>query len=1131
VASLIIKVTKDGSSREYLFNKLGPILIGTEENSDIRIQDDQLEGKILEVKLSSDNIFIKELALKAEVFLDTVILPYREETPYKQGQTISLAQSHYQIQVFKGGEEALEPPPFFTDEFKLQLEELKRKIKDKEDQLRLAERQLEKKRSSIEDVDAGIRVQLNEKNKRELEIDFLKKRQYEINQELDKKRDQINQEQNALNVLKEHVSKLNHEDQALSENILRHESTLFRMKGDIERSHLEIKDFRQKLAGLELEEKKKTNSLIDLKRESDEVSQQTVVETQRLNVLLAQTDQSQREKRKIEVKIEILKKEIDDNSRTLDQIQSLMDDQQKLKRESEAKLQTLGFEIERSEHLIIKIREDVLLEQGREKQLKNLNEELRADLSKIEEKLVSKKNQFNQLDYQTQDSLKNLSNLKIEIEKSNYHLDELLIEEKAQDLKMLGLRKELELFNKKIEHDKKNHLEHFEETKMRREFELKTIFKEIDEHKFELALLQSAVKEIQTQHADFVAVNQVLFKERSEIEAKVEALSHRRMELDKVGSKIKEENTSLFLEKGRLENELSILKFKLMDCESIIKQKESESFLEIENLKREERSRLHTERIVMLSEVEAQKQKSMMEVDASFKVKQEHLDALKEEKFKDVDRILKDAQEEASRLLAVARQEEHQLVQAASKRLTAATSESILREQKSHERIKDAQSYFHEKEKEAEILILNSRKMAAEIFRKSEIDLQEDLDKRKKKIKNYLTQKQERSDQYFIALKKTQTLKLKKDHDYEVKKLDDLKRRELKKVAKIKNEALDASSAVKAQLLKEVREGNLEAKAAIAAQRKRQEEELSETKKTVLEHINQIKHRQSESLREELSREKELFEQSKRQRVQMATQGVVNLLISKLGSLPQETLREDIEATLMMTINGHNSDNHKKMEQILDYNPMKQKKIMPVLKKYSIRFGIPAAIVLTLMGDIGSSRTALVNLSAQIIKQNHSASDLFVKQQQKEWKEKYTFKNDMTTGFKDSITDNILYTTDYQKIMESEVFQNQWILALNDFMVKELELSEDVAINYISSEGSLVKDLWAVRKEIHPKYKEQGFKKMRDLEVANLGWLNEKIPDSEKMNKFKDFRSTYFNNYFNSLSNEKRSLASDEGNL
>jgi chromosome segregation ATPase len=426
VASLIIKVTKDGSSREYLFNKLGPILIGTEENSDIRIEDDQLEGKILEVKLSSGNIFIKELALKAEVFLDSVILPYREETSYKQGETISLAQSHYQIQIFKVGEEAPEPPPFFTDDFKLQLEELKRKIKDKEDQLHLAERQLEKKRSSIEDVDAGIRVQLNEKNKRELEIDFLKKKQYEINQELDKKRDQINQEQNSINVLKEHVHKLGHEDKALSENILRHESTLFRLKGDIERSHLEIKDFREKIAGLELEEKKKLNSLADIKRDSDEISQQTVIETQRLNALLAQTDQSLKEKRKLEVKIEILKKEIDDNSRTLDQVQSMMDDQQKIKRESEAKLQTLGFEIERSEHLIIKIREDILLEQGKEKQLKNLNKELRADLAKIEEKLVSKKNQYNQLDYQTQDSLKNLSNLKIEIEKSDLESDILI---------------------------------------------------------------------------------------------------------------------------------------------------------------------------------------------------------------------------------------------------------------------------------------------------------------------------------------------------------------------------------------------------------------------------------------------------------------------------------------------------------------------------------------------------------------------------------------------------------------------------------------------------------------------------------------------------------------------------------
>jgi hypothetical protein len=216
------------------------------------------------------------------------------------------------------------------------------------------------------------------------------------------------------------------------------------------------------------------------------------------------------------------------------------------------------------------------------------------------------------------------------------------------------------------------------------------------------------------------------------------------------------------------------------------------------------------------------------------------------------------------------------------------------------------------------------------------------------------------------------------------------------------------------------------------------------------------------------------------------------------------------------------------MEQILDYNPLKQKQVLPVLKKYAIRFGIPAAIALTLLADIGSSRTGLINLSAKLMKQSNSASDLFVKQQQKEWKEKYTFTTKTTLGYKDSITDNILYTTDYQKIMESETFQNLWILAVNDFMVKELELSEDVAINYISSEGFLVKELWAIRKDIHPQFKEQSIKKMRDLETDNLGWLADKIPESTNMTKFIEFRSNYFNDYYKSLSKEKRSLASEK---
>jgi hypothetical protein len=87
--------------------------------------------------------------------------------------------------------------------------------------------------------------------------------------------------------------------------------------------------------------------------------------------------------------------------------------------------------------------------------------------------------------------------------------------------------------------------------------------------------------------------------------------------------------------------------------------------------------------------------------------------------------------------------------------------------------------------------------------------------------------------------------------------------------------------------------------------------------------------------------------------------------------------------------------------------------------------------------------------------------------------------------------------------MDNEEFQNDWILKVHDFMVKDLELPEDIAINYISSEGALIKELSLAKKDLHPQYLDQGVKKMKDLELVHLGWLKQNIVNPLDMEKFK----------------------------
>ena len=144
-----------------------------------------------------------------------------------------------------------------------------------------------------------------------------------------------------------------------------------------------------------------------------------------------------------------------------------------------------------------------------------------------------------------------------------------------------------------------------------------------------------------------------------------------------------------------------------------------------------------------------------------------------------------------------------------------------------------------------------------------------------------------------------------------------------------------------------------------------------------------------------------------------------------------------------------------------------------------------------------------------------------------ERKEKHTFTPAVSEGYKGTYVDNVIYTVDFEKVMDNEEFQNDWILKVHDFMVKELELSEDVAISYISSEGTLIKDLSTARKDLHPQHLDQGLKKMADIEATHLGWLNEKITDPLKIGRFVDFRKNDYEYFYNEKFKQQRGVATE----
>jgi len=1116
--SLIIKITRNGSSKEYLFNKLGPIIIGSDSRCDLSLDDSQMEPKLLEVKVSGGNIFIKEIGARAQIYLDTVVLPFREEVRYREGDIISLHGTDLQVSIQKGAvTDSLEPPPFFEGEFKERMERMDLKLREKENELKKLDHKEEKKKNQLMEIEDKYLRHAHEKGRLEVEVGQLKTQKEVLSQDLRRNSEKNQDTEEKILQLKDFVKRLETEERTLKDTIVSQTLVLANLKDEREKKSKDVDHQRILLANLELDTLKAEEELKNIKEEFEAQEQEINLESGKVQKILSSSQEAMKEGAKIQHHIAGALKEkilLDHEVKDLQELVLKLEVQRK---DAQSKLLDFKIQLEQEENNSHKLREEIQRQNEEESNLKAINSELRAELIKVEEKLSLKKNQINQVDFQNQDMARKLSTVNFELERSSLRLKDLVSEEKAQELKVLALRDEFHLFSQKAREDKKSLNKSVDEERSKLQQELTGLRREIEEEKKNLAQVESHKNIMEVQLDELNQKQRLYQKERSSLESEVIELKSSKTQVEAQIVSLKNETNRLHHEKDHALRELGSLKLKLQDCESKIKESLEEAHLEMENFKREERAKVQAEKEVYLAEVEAFRQKSLIEVENEYRRKEEDIHQKKILMLKESEDIIREA-----------RRTEVMITEEADKRLRSATKDAQERETLAHIRINEAQEYFKEKEKEADIIIQRSRLESRDLIKRTEAELLEDLSKRKVKIKKFLTLKQERGLSAIKTMNELHQAKIRRTEEKALEKLEEIKRKELKKVARLREEELSRQNDMKEIVQKDLRVHKEKALREIQEMKLRQEAELADKRKTVLEHINQTKFSSQKSWHEEQRREKELFERTKKERIRNATQAVMNVLIAETGSFDREPiLRDKISSTLEMAIDGQNAEALKDMDQVLDYNPENRKKVLPVLQKYALRFGIPAAVATILLADVGNLRTGIVDATKELIKSQQSASEIYVNQQKTEWKEKHTFTPETSLGYKISYVDNILYTTDFEKVMENEEFQNDWILKVHDFMVKELELSEDLAINFISSEGTLLKELSLARKDLHPQFLDVGMKKLTDLEKTHLGWLNEKIPEPEKFEKFTNFRKEYFDKFYQEKFQSNRGMASE----
>lgn len=1104
--SFKLKLSKDGNTKEFQSNSFGPIFLGLDDSGEYCFNNINANN-ILEIKLSQGETFIKCIHPVHEVYLNSVSIGQNDFINYYKNGCITFAGHNIQIYLENLHEVDKTPPPFFEDEFQERLIRMDKNIAEKEKAIKELDQTRDKKQAQLSELENKVQKHLLEKNKLDIELSSLIIQKNNLNKEILGQTKATKDEEDKIKRLQKTLTQLQYEERNLKEKIDANNIALEKLKYDKEFKSQEVEDQRILSAELSSEVIKLKDTLNNLTNIITNQENEIKKEDQKYKNILIQTNLAHKEEHRIKTEIYKIQRE----KSALNQEQAILsgevvslNDQKKL---ALNKLGEINAHIEFENDKIKRIQTEILRHHENEKNLSYNCKELEDELARVQEKLTSKKNSYNQAEFDHQELLRKISAINFQLEQTQTRLGEYQKEEKVQELKVVALREELQNKTRTVENEKATLTKDFEDFNYQIENKKKALNLELNQLSASKENLINQKDEVLSKIEIYESQMKELHKDANRLQLNIDDLKNEKDNLLSQIAKLSNETFELEKEKNLYNTQINHFKSQMQVIQDQINEAKSNSALEIEQYKREERLKIISEKGVALAEIENERQKSLIEIHNEFKIKADEASKMQEI-----------ASEQASQIIAQARLQEINITKEAQTRLQSITKELTLREEETHTRVKQASDFVKQKEIESEEILKQARHKASDLIQEAKANFEVEYTQRRQKVKDYLSHKREQGLCHLKELEDLHIQKLEKSQNYQIEKIELLKRKELKKVAKVIDERINSELEQKEAWKQEFNAMKEKGLLELEEIRQKQLEELAQKKKATIDHINSLKMDAKRNLEEELSNERSLMSKYKKERIQNATQAVVNILKIENTLLDQdeEKIRNKILSALERSIDGQNAQALKNVDHIFDLNPAKKKHFFPVIKKYTLKIGIPAAIAIVLLADIGNVRTFASNHIQDYLKSSNSASQIYVEKQQEDWKQKHTFNPDQTAGYKATLTENVIYTKDFIKTVEDENFQNNWMLKVHDFLVKDLELSEDLAINYISSEGALIKELAEAKKDLHPQLLDQGIEKMKNLEREQLGWLNEKIPSPQDLEKFNQFRKEFFDNYYSS---------------
>lgn len=295
------------------------------------------------------------------------------------------------------------------------------------------------------------------------------------------------------------------------------------------------------------------------------------------------------------------------------------------------------------------------------------------------------------------------------------------------------------------------------------------------------------------------------------------------------------------------------------------------------------------------------------------------------------------------------------------------------------------------------------------------------------------------------------------------------------------------------------------------------DKEYKELKMQQDSYLLDIKKREEDRLKAMIEDSKKMIHEQFEQKKENAQKGFAEFFAGYTNMAPPAIkehlpeLQQQLSALLKDILLSEKYSEDKQLKQLFEYDPDLESKH----KKFWIRFAVAASIVLTIVGYVlynpksistgAESITEIVNILDEESKKKHSAR----MEQMKKASIYSPIKDDL---FKNTYTDNILYTNRYLEFEHDDEYRSQWIVAIKEYLIQEAKLLDDTADEILSKEGTLIITLSS--ENIDGLRPEKGIDRMNDKESEFNQYLTQYLkPEKRKilMEKKQAFYERFIN--------------------